>query len=451
MVNWWRPLLLEQYVAAIIADQEDVGVYFDKRRAERYISYLEKKCEVLYEQVRTHLSFNVVSPYDKPVKPFKADGNYTALTVKWMGGEEESKVVSGPFSRVLFLEPKLDSEKQLKEQLFKLGWKPDEWNYKKDKSGKVIYDENKQPIPTSPKLTESSYDSLTIGIGPTISLYLKASMRLSSIRGWLSRVREDGTIAASANSLGTPTARMRHSGVVNVPKASKSVYFGKQCRSLFRARRGRVLVGHDAKGLEARMEAHETFSINSDYATNLITGDVHTPNAEKWGVSRDIAKSGKYALTYGAYPDKISKTLNISKRKAKEIFDSFWSSDNPLAVLKARLERFWKKYGWIRGLDGRKIYIRKQSDLLNYRFQSDGAIVMKQSMVWLHKRVGKYNIDAVKVIDMHDEAQADVDPGQADLYAALAIQSIREAGKYFNMNVPLDADAKIGANWKDTH
>ena len=120
----------EQYVADIIAQQEDDGVYFNKRRAIKYINYLDKKCKTLYNNIRPSLTYVVVSPYKSPInKPFKIDGEYTSNTIKWM--EDDVGLVGGPFTRVMFNEPDLDSDKQLKEQLFRLGWEPDEWNYKK--------------------------------------------------------------------------------------------------------------------------------------------------------------------------------------------------------------------------------------------------------------------------------------------------------------------------------
>jgi len=182
MVNIYRALLLEQYAQDIISRQEDRGWQFDKDLAEEYINSLESESKRLHDLIIPNLSLNVVQPYKTPInRPFLKSGAHNSYVIKWMG-EEDAHLVGGPFTRVRFEEPNLDSDKQLKEQLFKLGWEPDEWNYKKNERGKIEYI-NGEPIPTSPKLTESSYDSLSAGIGPDLALYLKVSMRLSSIRG----------------------------------------------------------------------------------------------------------------------------------------------------------------------------------------------------------------------------------------------------------------------------
>jgi len=154
---------------------------------------------------------------------------------------------------------------------------------------------------------------------------------------------------------------------------------------------------------------------------------------------------------YGAYPPKLSTTLDISSKKAQEIFDNFWSDDNPLNKVKSMLKREWSNKGYITGLDGRPIFIRKESALLNSNFQSSGAIVMKVSMVLLDYWVRKYNIDAMKVGDIHDEAQADVAEHHTKVYGSLAIESIRKAGRVLNLNVDLDSDYSVGESWAETH
>lgn len=450
MINIWKALLLEQYIRDIISEQEDNGWYFDVELAKEHIAFLEKESDRLYNHIRPNLSYTLLVPYAQSINdPFKKNGDYTQHVYNWMG--DDVNLIAGPFTRVVFEEPNLGSDKQLKEQLYKLGWEPDEWNYKKDKKNKIVYDENRQPIKTSPKLTESSYDSLTVGIGPDLALYLKVIKRKSTIEGYLKNVREDNTISAQANTLGTPTARFRHRIVVNVPKAKESVFFGKECRSLFTHRPGRCQVGHDASGLESRMEAHETYNINKEYALELLHGDVHQKNANEWGVERDLAKNGKYAVTYGAYPPKLAATLKIPLRIAKKIFEGFWDDKNPLTKLHKKLKRFWKKHGWIEGLDGRPIFVRKESDLINYRFQSNGAIVMKVSIFILDRWKKKLGIDAIKVGDFHDEGQADVALHQAKMYGTLAVNSIRKAGEVMRLRIPLDADYKIGNNWAETH
>ena len=76
---------------------------------------------------------------------------------------------------------------------------------------------------------------------------------------------------------------------------------------------------------------------------------------------------------------------------------------------------------------------------------------MKYSMVWLDLAVSAEGLDAHKVIDMHDEGQAEVINEDTQRYAWLATESIRVAGRYLGLRCPLDAEAKIGLRWSETH
>lgn len=90
--------------------------------------------------------------------------------------------------------------------------------------------------PTSPKITEDSFDSISEEEGHALKL-LKQRMiwshRRALIQGLLAQERQDGKLSGEANPCATPTARMRHKIIVNIPAAGAP--FGEECRSLFLA------------------------------------------------------------------------------------------------------------------------------------------------------------------------------------------------------------------------
>lgn len=95
----------------------------------------------------------------------------------------------------------------------------------------------KQFWPNTPKITEDSFDTLEEDEGRVLTL-LKDRMKLCHRRSFLEGLvieytdRGDGKLSAEANPCATPTARMRHKIVVNVPAARAML--GKECRSMFR-------------------------------------------------------------------------------------------------------------------------------------------------------------------------------------------------------------------------
>ena len=55
------------------------------------------------------------------------------------------------------------------------------------------------------------------------------------------------------------------------------------------------------------------------------------------------------------------------------------------------------------------------------------------------------------VAHIHDELQLQCKSDYANEVGAIAVQSIKDAGTYFNLRCPLDAEFKIGKTWADTH
>jgi DNA polymerase I-like protein with 3'-5' exonuclease and polymerase domains len=159
---------------------------------------------------------------------------------------------------------------------------------------------------------------------------------------------------------------------------------------------------------------------------------------------------------YGAGDEKIGSIVGGTANDGKELKARFLSSTPSLKRLITNVKRASKK-GYLKGLDGRKIWMRQnetgvmEHKALNTLLQCAGAVVMKKSSCILDGSVKKHTLDVLKVIDMHDEAQADVLIKDVDKYCELAVDSIVKAGEHFNLKCPLAAEAKIGDNWAQTH
>jgi len=225
--------------------------------------------------------------------------------------------------------------------------------------------------------------------------------------------------------------------------------FGKDCRSCWTVGEGYKLVGVDASGLELRMLAH--YMADEEYVNEIINGDIHTANQKFAGLeSRDKAKTFIYALIYGAGDEKIGTIIDGSRNDGKRLRERFLSSLPSYKTLKERVDRAAEK-GFLKGLDGRKLLLRHKHAALNTLLQGGGAIVMKKALCILDKRLKQCNIDFKFVANIHDEWQIEVKECQANRVGQLAVQSIIDAGKHFDMRCPLDGEFRIGGNWSETH
>jgi DNA polymerase-1 len=83
--------------------------------------------------------------------------------------------------------------------------------------------------------------------------------------------------------------------------------------------------------------------------------------------------------------------------------------------------------------------------------QGAGAIVMKQAVVILHKKLVRAKIWHEFVVNCHDEWQIECKPEDAEAVGQHGVDSIKEAGEVFKMNCPLTGEYKVGNTWRDTH
>ena len=359
-----------------------------------------------------------------------------------------SSSVSAPFCKVSFQQINLNSHQQLKEFLYTQGWIPLSFTEK-----------------GSPQLTEDSYDSIKGELGQLIAkravLKHRAGMifnvtKKGELKGLLNMVRADGRIEAGAETCGTNTGRMRHRGVVNIPSVG-SIY-GAEIRSLFTVPEGKILMGCDAAGLEARIMAHYLYSYpgGKEYAELLINGDIHQHNADIFETDRKGAKSPFYCLLYGGQVTKFAETLGCNQGKAKKLFDKFWAESKALAMFKKELTKPWKarggkKGGYLRGLDGRKLYARSEHSLVNLMFQSAGSIVVKTATLFLDKWARQQDIDSCQVIHQHDEWQREAYLKDEETLTELMEKAFIKSGIYWKLNIPIVGEVKVGNNWRDTH
>ena len=453
MANWEEALYLEHRVAQIISQQEVNGWLFDEELARSHIEWLDNKTEELYDKITQGFGHVKDTKKRTASRPFDKTGGYSAKVKKLLGDDELP--ISGPFT---YIKGKLSEKSWVVENLLERGWKPTIFT---DKTGVPKLTEEGDPVDTLLVMKDS--------IGKDYSDWLTYEKRRATIlnrnhntKGWLNNVRDDGRIPAYANSCGTNTGRMRHRLLVNVPKANDKILFGKEMRELFTVPKGKVLIGHDASGLEARITGH--YLNDEGLIYELIHGDFHTKIWEPikdFIESRDNGKNIEYALIYGASDRKLGSMADYNPYKwsltrlGKEIRRLIMENIPALKALTERVQKAAER-GYLIGLDGRKLFTRSSHSALNVLFQGAGAIVMKKSMVllddWIKEEGWSLN-EYMKLIDQHDESQAEIldDEYIKSKYSELAVNSIRQAGEHFNLRCPLDAEAKIGRNWSETH
>jgi DNA polymerase I-like protein with 3'-5' exonuclease and polymerase domains len=398
---------LEHEVAIIIAEQERNGFKLNEAGALQLLSILKTKLDAIQIEMAA-------------IFPDKVTSGRTHKT----SGKPLKDIIE-PFNP--------GSRQQIAERLTEKGWKPNKFTEK----GSVIVD-------------ETTLESLDFPEAKTLAEYMMLQKRIAQIDSWLEALGKDGRVHGRVITNGAVTGRMTHMkpNMAQVPNSGSP--YGHECRDLWIVEKGYKLVGIDASGLELRMLAH--YMNDNVYTHEVVSGDIHTANQTAAGLqTRNQAKTFIYAFLYGAGSAKIGSIVGGSAKEGQKLIDSFLRNTPKLKALREKVARIYAKEGWLPGLDGRKLLVRAEHSALNTLLQGAGAIVMKQAVVILHKKLRQSKIDFKIVANVHDEWQIEVEDSRADEAGQLGKQAIKEAGIVLNMRCPLDGEYKVGNSWKETH
>ncbi len=444
--DWKEAYSIEQDFQRIVSAQAITGVNVDQGKMQSLLDTFNTGVDKIDSQYVPKLPPTIKQKGVTVQEPFKVNGEYKKLVSDWyydVLNESIAFSVGGPFTKIEITPFDIGSIHKVKEYFLEHGWKPTEWNYSK-----------KTRERTSPQLTEDSFETINGEMPRAVKERLMLCNRRSAVQGWFGRLRRDGRLTAGVNACGCNTGRVRHIGVANIPRLSSP--YGKAMRSVFCASPGYMFVGHDAKGIEIRMLAH--YMNDTGYINTVLTREIHGYHQELLGLpTRDGAKTFIYAFLYGEGDEKLGIKLGGGKEDGRRFKEDFLESLPALDRLLQDVEAAAAK-GWIKGLDGRRIYLRrdqwgkvKHYTALNALLQGGATVIMKKSAIILDESVRAARLDARKVIDYHDEAQWEVRLHHCHQYMELAADSIVKAGEYFNLNIPLAADVSIGKDWSDTH
>ena len=424
---------IEHEVFKIMKQQETNGFKFNNVEASIFVATLREKLQAIEEEVQKvfvpkWVDIKEVVPKLKKDETLSKQGltDYEYADIQVTGSME-------PFMRKKLMDFNLGSRKQIGEYLISFGWKPKKFT----PTGQPIVDEG--TLGTVKGIPEAML----------IAEYLLLQKRIAQITSWLEAVKEDGRVHGFVIPNGTITGRMTHRNPNMAQVPSIGAKYGKECRGFWIVDEGNKLVGIDASQLELRLLAH--YMNDEEYTYEITKGDIHTHNQNLAGLkSRDEAKVFIYALCYGAGNQKLGTLVGGNAGRGKQLRERFFGSQPAFANLTDKVQRASKK-GYLKGVDGRKLFVRSEHSALNTLIQGAGSIAMKKGLVMLEEALKLNAISYKFVANIHDEWQVEVKESQADFVGGLAVESIIKAGEYFNLRCPLDGEYKIGDSWYETH
>ena len=430
---------LEHSFAVLMTMQEDYGFPFDEKAAYALVNTLKTRHSEIDEQLQK-------------VFPPITEERISAKTGKRL---KDKVTTFNPASR--------------KQTADRLQERYPEIRFDKTEKGNVRVDDDVLEV-LGKKYKEASL----------LAEYQLLNKRLGQIsegkEAWLkhSQKYKDNRIHGSVITNACVSGRCSHRGpnMAQIPRVGQP--YGSECRALFYANPGWLLIGADASGLELRaLGAQLAYFDGGEYAKLVSTPkfDIHTHNAKLFGIfngkgeidkkTRELAKRAIYAVLYGAGAKKLGSVLDVTlnenqqKELGYETINTFYKNLPAIKQLKDKVDERVLQRGYLTGIDGRHLQIRSRHSALNQLLQSTGAIAVKKATCILYKDLYKAGLrwacHFAFVAHIHDEIQALVKPQFEELYKDLAIDSFRKSGEYYNLKCPLTGEAKEGKNWMETH
>lgn len=276
----------------------------------------------------------------------------------------------------------------------------------------------------------------------------KLGMLSQGTNAWLKLVK-DGRLHHSC-FIGAVTHRMAHSH----PNLSQ-VSSDKDCRELFITQPDWKLIDSDLAGIELRLFAHYLARYDGGrYGKILLEQDIHQVNADKIGISRRQVKTITYCFLYGGGNQKLGLSYDnmlspeAAKKKGAEIRRAYLDAVDGLEDLVEATKKVAER-GSIRAIDKRQIIVDKEHKALNCLLQGSAAVIAKRWLLLTHAKLG--NTTHERYAFVHDEQVLGAPAQNAEFIADVCKLSALEAGEYYNLRLPIEADAQIGDNWAQVH
>lgn len=269
----------------------------------------------------------------------------------------------------------------------------------------------------------------------------------------------DSRIYTSFVQTGTATGRLssKNPNLQNIPVKTA---LGMRIREAFVAPAGKKLIGIDYSQIELRLLAH--FSNDSVLVNAFNEGhDIHMQTAialfgeEEAARKRNIAKTVNFGLLYGMGQKKLSDTLGITTKEAKEIIERYFETFPSVKGYFSGIVDQAKEMGYVETLLHRRRYFdfgsatpmlkaAYERESVNTVFQGSASDLIKLSMNAIDTMIRTENLRAKMLLQIHDELIFEVDEDVAEIYAARFVEVMENVMK---LRIPLKTSMHIGNHW----
>ena len=276
-----------------------------------------------------------------------------------------------------------------------------------------------------------------------------------------------GRIHTSYHQANAATGRLASSdpNLQNIPIRTPE---GRRVREAFCAPPGRRIMAADYSQIELRIMAHLSGDkgLLAAFADNL---DVHQATAaEVFGLpleqvtdeQRRNAKAVNFGLMYGMSAFGLSRQLGNDPKSAQAVIDQYFAKYPRVDQYMQDTRKLAHEQGYVETHFGRRLYLREinarqkhrqraaERTAINAPLQGTAADIIKRAMLSVDAWLATGAVDALMIMQVHDELVFEVAEGAVDELIAGVRQRMSAAA---DLSVPLLVDCGVGANWDEAH
>ena len=277
-----------------------------------------------------------------------------------------------------------------------------------------------------------------------------------------------GKIHTSFNQAITATGRLSSNkpNVQNIPVREEK---GREIRKAFiPSDNEHVFLSADYSQIELRLMAYMSKDGNMIRAFNN-NEDIHSATAAKiYGINlsevtqemRRNAKTANFGIIYGISAFGLSQQLNIPRKEAKQLIDSYFENYPGIKKYMDENIQFARDNGYVETIKGRRRYLKDinsqnaivrgiaERNAINAPIQGSAADIIKIAMINIYKKLKQGNYKTKMILQVHDELNFDVYKPELEDIRQIVQNEMQNAVK---LNIPLTVDIGVGENWLEAH
>ena len=276
-----------------------------------------------------------------------------------------------------------------------------------------------------------------------------------------------GKIHTSYNQTVTATGRLSSSNpnLQNIPIRDED---GKEVRKAFIPEPGCKFFSADYSQIELRIMAHlsqdqnmiEDFKLGHDIHAATAAKVFHKKLDEVTKSERSKAKTANFGIIYGISAFGLAQRMGVSRTEAKELIENYFKTYNGIknymdrsieeARAKGYIETILKRKRYLPDINSHNATVRgfAERNAINAPIQGSAADIIKIAMIAIYHRFKQENIKSTMILQVHDELNFNVVPGEEEKVQNIVIDEMQKA---WPMSVPLIADCGWGSNWLEAH